>query len=878
MNYARVAEFMDKFDADNYELVTGIQAHAETQYAEAAATNHYRNLINPAGYSHVYGKLYPNETGAGNIATYRYKSGDVYREVGFYLVEIVTAALGAEGFAGPMCTRANVNGKDRIFAIKGGGLGDFSETAKMQYVCEGMLVDDIFEPVQKAFGIELLDKVSQEAKDWVRVYQNVANMHNGYEELVDGEIVTHQPFDYPDFNNVADNIYIRMCINDSNLVEDFFKSTTNADIIGKNENDEPITNGCWVNCYVDPYAGKTYFPYGLLQLFSNIIDGQGGFATSDTSYEPDRNWNVGPKPTYNKKHWYIGLGPSSLTTDAAWTAWDNLLSGKIAGRPAVMKYNSLTSDGDGGIVIGYTTLYCSDNNLIGRTYDASNYRYFNNETPGVGYGGPWTKYSFRGTISKDGAVMLTRDDSATGTIREIDGDNFLSATEYSHNIGYGKASNLIGTKPSTPSNIHTSYPDWYDSKEDLIVWNDAHPEDYGELGYYLLPLSMGADAGEGKTQQDVWGGTTEGKDVDDDGTSEKAVIADDGETIDGPEIVGMGSGFFHLYYTSAGSIQDVYTKALQNDDLGDLIAKFYAGDLSKAILDVYRLPFICDSTDRQEIKLSNVTLEGIEGYEQHNRIHTIDFGTISIARKFEDQRDYSPITRASIYLPFSGYQNLDVDDIMGAQVKLRCKVDKMSGNGIYEIKVIRDDMDAILYTFPMSCRLEYPISFNQSRTLFSSALSAAGAAAVVSGGAGYTIGLSQYAVGKNYDGDTTFAKQSDSMRLGLPDSKLARSAASAASTLGALNMLKPVQARGGQIGNASGWLASMVPYIIINRPNYGEPENFESLIGIAANTDVVLGNVHGRTVVREVRLEGISRATSQELEDLRSILMSGAIL
>lgn len=742
---------------------------------------------------------------------------------------------------GPAVMRTNVKGSSTLFAVNNGGKDETK--AELQLAIDKQNVDRFFEPIVKSFGIELIDTVTDECKEWCRNRINQAKMVEGY---TDEEGVHHAPFSYPDFENVADNIYVRMLINDTGFV-----TNSPSHIEGQYDTFDPYI---WV--YVDPTEGKTYLPMEFVNYCIRTINSQGGFRTSDT--QQTGNWGVTTQPIFTKT-WYMFQNANTVSTKT----FNSIINGKIGGRPCVA--TTLNASGTTANV----TLWCSDNSKIGRTYTGSQYAYYNAIESGSAQAGPWTQYTLtltRQNSSYDSPWVLSSETVKTGSISEIRGYGNESLLAYAdnNNIGFGKASNLTGTKPSTNS-VETSYPTWYGNKKVLVAYVgvplnfEFTTENYKE-GINILPLSFGEDAGSGKTQEDVQGGTTEERDLDEE-TSEKLKIEDEGETDDGFSNIGMGSGFFHLYYTSAGNVQDVYAHIMVNDSVADIISKFYGGDLSNAIIDVYRLPFICESTDEQDIKVSAVTVQGVTGYEQHNRIHEMDFGNIVISKKFGDQRDYSPITKATIYLPFSGYHQIDIDDIIDATVNLKCRVDKMSGNGVYEVKVIREGLDAMLYNFPMSCRLEYPVSYTQRRSPLEASMAVMGGTTTAAAGMLTSIGTA-VAVGSASSGAAGL--------IGV--------GAAAAGAMGTLNAMKPTFSRGGSIGDAMGWLSPMVPHIIINRPNYGEPERFEEIMGRAANTDVILGNIKGFTQIREMRLDGLDEATDEEKEEIINILRSGAIL
>ena len=237
---------------------------------------------------------------------------------------------------------------------------------------------------------------------------------------------------------------------------------------------------------------------------------------------------------------------------------------------------------------------------------------------------------------------------------------------------------------------------------------------------------------------------------------------------------------------------------------------------------------------------------GTVAKEYFNRIFSTHFGSLTIYPEFEDQRDYEPITRCKIFLPFSGFHDISIDDIMGATISLDANVDLISGSGVYSLTVERDNMKAILYTWTFNCRADFPITGELHRSFVDSLL-----------------GLSKITTG-------LVAGSAAGGAVGM--------IAGGAAVMGAANLAKPITYNGGNIGAIDGFLTMTKPFLLIDIPGYGEPEAFEEIMGRSANTNVVLGAIKGYTQVREVHVDGIEGATAWEKDEIGRLLKSGVIL
>lgn len=63
----------------------------------------------------------------------------------------------------------------------------------------------------------------------------------------------------------------------------------------------------------------------------------------------------------------------------------------------------------------------------------------------------------------------------------------------------------------------------------------------------------------------------------------------------------------------------------------------------------------------------------------------VDCGTIFIPERYHSVLDYSPYTRIQIYLPFSGFQELNPSEVMNHNIRLQYTVDVLSGRCLAQI-------------------------------------------------------------------------------------------------------------------------------------------------------------------------------------------------
>ena len=218
---------------------------------------------------------------------------------------------------------------------------------------------------------------------------------------------------------------------------------------------------------------------------------------------------------------------------------------------------------------------------------------------------------------------------------------------------------------------------------------------------------------------------------------------------------------------------------------------------------------------------------------------TVDCGSVSLQEYFGNVFDYPPFTEISIYLPFIGVRRLDPSDIMRATVSVKYHVDVFTGACLADVNVKRDTAGGVLYTFPGSCSVQYPLSSGSYMgivsTIASTVVGAITAPTPLGAGAAILGGVTNLA----------------------------------------FNSHANVERSGSFTGNA-GAMGAKIPYLIISRPQTAMAQNFETLSGYPSNTYTKLSACTGFTQVKFVHVENLN-ATDAEKQEIEQLLKEGVI-
>ena len=315
-----------------------------------------------------------------------------------------------------------------------------------------------------------------------------------------------------------------------------------------------------------------------------------------------------------------------------------------------------------------------------------------------------------------------------------------------------------------------------------------------------------------------------------DGTSENI------EVPELPSLSAVDTGFITLFNPSAGEL-----KNLANYMWGDVFdistwKKIFA-DPMDAILGLSIVPVNVPSAGSANVTIGNIST-GISMTKASSQYVSVDCGTINVNEYWGAYLDYSPYTKAEIYLPFVGTHPVTIDDIMGKPVHVVYHVDVLSGACCAYVQC----GGSVLYSFVGQCSCSIPVTANDWTNVINGALSIAGSIGtmVATGGATAPMAVTNI-------------------------------------TSTAVNSLKPDVEKSGSMGGMGGMLGVQKPYIILTRPRQALPARQNSFTGYPSFITKTLSHCSGYTEVESIHLENVP-ATQNELDEITELLKSGVII
>lgn len=332
-----------------------------------------------------------------------------------------------------------------------------------------------------------------------------------------------------------------------------------------------------------------------------------------------------------------------------------------------------------------------------------------------------------------------------------------------------------------------------------------------------------------------------------------------------PTLSAIGTGFVTLYTPTVAQLHNL-ANYMWNADVTTLdFWKKIVADPIDLILGLNIVPVESTIAGTKSVNVGFIDT-GIAMNYTNSQYVEVDCGSINVNEYWGAYLDYSPYTRAEIYLPYCGYHAIDADEIMGKTVTVKYHVDILSGACTAFVKCGQ----SVLYQFSGSCASAIPVTSSQygDQVIAAATLAAqlaslpamgAGAAASAAGAAG-----AMEAIGET---ESSYGHMLEARNIGT-------AIADAASTV---TKMKPNIARSGAIGNMAGQLAIQTPYIILSRPRQCLPAYQNTYKGYPANITSTLGSLSGFTVVDSIHLENIP-CTLDEQNEIDKFLKTGVII
>lgn len=352
---------------------------------------------------------------------------------------------------------------------------------------------------------------------------------------------------------------------------------------------------------------------------------------------------------------------------------------------------------------------------------------------------------------------------------------------------------------------------------------DFDSDDFGILPYKRRTLYFGQGINPTyESEEDISSGNTDDSN-DTQSTGDNAVNYGNGtgedttEYIDFPSLPSDNpatkSGLYRIVKIDTANLNTLSSFLWSTDPL-DTLTKVYSKPWD-CIISLMTLPYaVTADNSASELKILDYST-GANVYKNVSTQESILFGTCDITESFGNFLDYTNTT-VSIYLPFIGWNPLDVQDVMDATLTLVYNIDNQTGQCIVLLKCTKNnmDVDSVTYEWSGNIATQLPLTGNDASQYLLGLMQSVTSFATTNFGSGVSI---------NNVASATFNKN-----------KIITS---------------------GRLDSNTGNLSIMYPYIKIERPIWSRPNNYLDMVGQPYNAENTLGNLTGYVEIEAVKSE-----------------------
>lgn len=230
-----------------------------------------------------------------------------------------------------------------------------------------------------------------------------------------------------------------------------------------------------------------------------------------------------------------------------------------------------------------------------------------------------------------------------------------------------------------------------------------------------------------------------------------------------PNYARVNTGFITAFKVTDTELNTLHS-FLYGETVVDLIKNYFAGDATKAIVDLFNIPLDPQvEATSTEIKVG-VVPTGAHGNALSSETVTFNFGSIDITQGYNSNTfmDLDPYNKYMIYLPFIGFRNLNTNDIRsindtGFKIYLKYVVDMLTGDFVAIIEADHNNAvfdnatgevttakltKQVINTFSGNMRTAIPLTSINAREMLNTGLGAiTGAVASIATGNPLTMAM-----------------------------------------------------------------------------------------------------------------------------------------
>lgn len=335
-----------------------------------------------------------------------------------------------------------------------------------------------------------------------------------------------------------------------------------------------------------------------------------------------------------------------------------------------------------------------------------------------------------------------------------------------------------------------------------------------------------------------------------------------------PTIEATDSGLMTLYNPTVSELQAL-GRFLWSDGLDLNSFKKLFNDPFDTLLGLSIIPIVPPTSGTKKIMFGNLDSGVSAKVISHQFVPNVDMGSVTLGEVYNGALDYSPFTTVSIYLPFIGYRELNVQDIMNSKIHLVYKFDVLTGGCIAELYVDHlktgnkskdnskfrwESHSGLLASFEGQCAVNIPLASQDYTNTIRAMIGAVG----MVGGAAASFATGNPALGVA------------ALAVGSANSSIQAST--------------PTVQRSGHLSSSNAIMANLTPFLTVTRPHQCKPSKYYKLRGVPSQ--IYVSKLSSLTTSRhdyylqvaEIPDIKVAGATDTEIAEIKNLLKEGVVL
>lgn len=335
-----------------------------------------------------------------------------------------------------------------------------------------------------------------------------------------------------------------------------------------------------------------------------------------------------------------------------------------------------------------------------------------------------------------------------------------------------------------------------------------------------------------------------------------------------PTIEATDSGLMTLYNPTVSELQAL-GRFLWSDGLDLNSFKKLFNDPFDTLLGLSIIPIVPPTSGTKKIMFGNLDSGVSAKVISHQFVPNVDMGSVTLGEVYNGALDYSPFTTVSIYLPFIGYRELNVQDIMNSKIHLVYKFDVLTGGCIAELYVDHlrtgnkssdnskfkwESHSGLLASFEGQCAVNIPLASQDYTNTIRAMIGAVG----MVGGAAASFATGNPALGV--------------------------AALAVGSANSAMQASTPTVQRSGHLSSSNAIMANLTPFLTVTRPHQCKPSKYYKLRGVPSQ--IYVSKLSSLTTskhdyylqVAEIPDIKVAGATDTEIAEIKNLLKEGVVL